>query len=105
MPIEPAPAFFEEDGHHISSHFPRTPAVPSTNDLGRGGVQSGDPAEPLNTGIVVELRRTRMVPGGMRGQATHGSGPAEASMNQERAVVFEKVNEPIEPMVGDIWQP
>src|SRR5260370_3451918 len=46
-----------------------------------------------------------MVPGGMGGQAAHGHGSREAAVDEERTALLQQVDEPIQAVLGEVWQP
>src|SRR5712671_4040473 len=46
-----------------------------------------------------------MVPGGVRGQATHGHGSREAAVDEERTTLLQQVDKPIQASLGEVRQP
>ena len=82
----------------VGTHFPVTAdgLVPFANDLGAHRIEAGNAVKPANAGVEDKMRGGGVIPGDVRGQATHGKGPAKAAMNQQRTIFFQQVGQALQ---------
>ena len=96
-----------EDGEELVAQLVvvLTDTVPFADDVGGGGIEPGHVVEPANAGVEGQVGGLRMVPGDMGSQAAHRHDPGEAAVNEQRAALFEQLDQALASGGGDIRKP
>jgi hypothetical protein len=76
-----------EDFDEIHAQIPVFAAalIPLADYQRSRGIEMSDIVEPVDASIYRAFARSRMIPGNVACQATHGHGFGEATVNQQRA--------------------